>query len=357
MSVASPHGELLVDSLGDVLSETALGVLRRAGVRRDAAETCDRSTLERALVERGLPLHASVLEFEARCGGAAAAEHRQSHLFGVERLGCWAALRRLEVHNRDQPAGTKAIPLTLEIGGRTLLPISTSVHNAASHLWMDDEGTIYLCDDVEHGGLADSYRHLLEREALKLLADESAALELRWTALPTMTDEDVAAVRRLDEDEDDEDDEDDAQYERNGGAPHDRAFAAAAGFPLFGPGSDRWNQVWFGDGRLLYPKYPWRGDVRVLAAPDLESMIALAQVANRVRPSVAATWRGSFGDAPRPGETVAARLPAYCDREGNVGELAFIAGASGPRVHLERYEAPRSVYRLWEARRRSLAPG
>ena len=351
---ASP-GPPLVDSLREVLSDTARNMLGSAGVTRDLAQTCDAATLRQALAERGLPTYASVLEFEAHCGGATAVEHRQTHLFGVDRLGCWTALRRLEAHSRGRPPGSRPLPLTLELGGRTLLPVTTAVHNAASHLWMDEDGTVYLCDDVAHGGLADSYRCLLEHEALKLLGDEWATLELLWTLLPTMTDEDTATIRRLDEDEDE--DEMGVLYETDPGAPHDRAFAAATALPLFGAASDRWNQIWFGDGGFLYPFYPWRSHARMLAAPDLASLIALVQIATRVRPTVAATWHGALGAPAALGETVAARLPAYLQREENVGELVFITGPSGPRVHLERYEEPRSIYRLWEARRKSLGMG
>ena len=75
----------------------------------------------------------------------------------------------------------------------------------------------------------------------------------------------------------------------------------------------------------------------------------------RVLPlSSAATWRGPLGAPPAPGEAVAARVAGYLEREENVGHHHFITGPDGPRVHLELHAQPRSIYRLWEARRKSL---
>lgn len=110
-------------SLRDVLSAHAVAVLDRLDIRRDPSGTCPPSELARMLAERGLPVHAPVLELEARAGGVTLGDKTQL-----------ATYRALSI--RPDFGASDA----LVFRGEVLLPIHGS---ELMEFWMDREGTIY----------------------------------------------------------------------------------------------------------------------------------------------------------------------------------------------------------------------
>ncbi|MEZ4296112.1 MAG: hypothetical protein R3B70_14155 [Polyangiaceae bacterium] len=340
----SPDGPLLVDALRDVLSPQALDRLARLNVRRDPAQTCSEAELRAGLEARGLPVYERVLDFEKRCGGTV----WPTSTFGtLDRLGTWAALRE-----REGPVSGGRQELSIDYDGRTLVPISADHH--ASSLWMDQEGTIYLCDDCDWAPTASSAATLLEREALKWGYPEQPHLFLRWRGLPTMTEEDF----RLFEHEAamDLDGAVNPPYDEEPEATFDCELARALALPVFEAATDPWRRVWFDGVRLLFPHHVWRDEERLLRAGDVEQLLRMLLVAHEVRPSAPAMWRAPCDGPPGPGETVLARVPAYQNRHEDItGEILVIQSPSSLRAHIVTYDTPIAESRAWHARRQAWA--
>ncbi len=186
---------------------------------------------------------------------------------------------------------------------------------------MSERGTIFLCDVVLH-----------------------------WYQQPTMTDEDFPEIERQRRSSDVHLDEPPCPYEEDPQAELDRRLAEAIGLPLFEPATDRWRHVWFDGSRLLFPYYPWRESKRLLRASSMDEIVRIVRAAQEVRPTVLATWRGSWGDAPKAGETVAARIQAHDLNRSLYGELLFIGEPGDYRVHEVEYEKPISTYFRWQER-------
>lgn len=334
----SPDGPLLVDTLRDVLSPHALDRLTQLDVRRDPGQTCSEEELRAALLRRSLPIYEAVIDFERRCGGTC------WPFFGtLDRLGTWTALLDLEAPGRISPP-----ELSIECEGERLLPISAAW--GGCDFWMSERGTIFLCDDCDWNPTADSYVILLEREALKWGYPEQPGIVLHWYQQPTMTDEDFPEIERQRRSSDVHLDEPPCPYEEDPQAELDRRLAEAIGLPLFEPATDRWRHVWFDGDRLLFPYYPWRDAERLLRASSMDEIVRIVRAAQEVRPTVLATWRGPWGDAPKPGEPVAARIQAYDYRRDLYGELLFIGEPGEYRVHEIEYEKRISMRRRWQER-------
>ena len=90
--------------------------------------------------------------------------------------------------------------------------------------------------------------------------------------------------------------------------------------------------------------------VRRRSAPGGFTAPSGRRAAQEVRPTVLATWRGPWGDAPKPGEPVAARIQAYDYRRDLYGELLFIGEPGKYRVHEIEYEKRISMRRRWQER-------
>lgn len=338
----SPDGPLLVDTLRDVLSPRAICSLEHLGVRRDSRLTCSEEELRAALLRRGLPIYEAVIDFERRCGGT----YWPVETYGtLDRLGVWAALLDLEAPGRSSPP-----ELSIECQGERLLPISAGW--GGSDLWMSERGTIFLCDEYDWGPTAASYLTFLEREALKWGYPEHPGILLHWHQMPLMTDEDFLQLAWWQQGRDHEEDEPSPTYDQDPHAHLDRRLAEAIGLPLFVPATDPWRHVWFDGGRLLFPCFPWRDSERLLRANDIDELIRIVRFAQEMRPTLLATWRGPRGDAPEPGEPIAARIQAYQSGRGVYGEILFIGTPENCRVHEVEYEQPIWTGELWRGRER-----
>ncbi len=337
----SPAGPLLVDTLRDVLSPQAIHRLEQLGVRRDLGQTCSEEELRAALLRRGLPIYETVIDFERRCGGI----YWPVKTYGtLDRLGVWAALLDLEAPGRISPP-----ELSIECQGERLLPISAGW--GGCDFWMSEQGTIFLCDEYDWGQTADSYLSFLEREALKWGYSEHPGILLHWHQLPIMTEEDFLQLAWWQQNQDHEEDEPSPAYDQDPHAYLDRRLAEAIGLPLFEPATDRWRHVWLDGSRLLFPRFPWRDSERLLRANDMDELLRIVQLAQEMRPTVLATWRGPRGDAPKPGEPVAARIQAYQIGRGVYGEILFIGTPGNYRAHEIEYEQPIWTGELWHERR------
>lgn len=339
---ASANGPLISATLSDVLSEHALRCLDQLDVRRDLTQTVSVEVLRRAMIDKGLPVSDHVLDFESRCGGSCWPFEGFACL---DRLGAWVGIAARESQGRVLPAD-----LSIEMAGEILVPISAE--GGLCSLWMGPQGTVFLCDDIDEAPQADSYRIMLEREALKWGDRDGFTAALCWSGMPTMTDEDFVRFEKIKEEEDAPDDAPHPTYSDDLDEVFDRRLANAVGLPLFGPATDRWRSVWFDGDRLLFPRYPWRESERLLRTKGMNELVELVRAAVAIRPEAVVTWGGSRGDAPRPGEPVVASVPTRAERYGDIcADLLFIGTPGNYRVHERPRANPISTARWWQQRR------
>ncbi len=85
--------------------------------------------------------------------------------------------------------------------------------------------------------------------------------------------------------------------------------------------------------RSSTPIIPWQIADRLVRTAALDDLTRAARAALEVRSSVAVAYRGPLGEAPRPGEPVAAKLPVFDEEGGIEGDLLVVgAPGSSPRA-------------------------
>ena len=157
MSHAKPT--LLADGLAASLSDNAALHLRQARIRRIPEQTSSTDALRAALLSRGFPAPESILQLEARAGGAAFPRGKM--------LGAWCFLRAPStLRPKDLP----------RVGGEPLFPIHgdpEQLEGWESPFWMMDAPGAVALFDAPHGPVPAfaSLEQLVEIEALAPLSE------------------------------------------------------------------------------------------------------------------------------------------------------------------------------------------
>jgi hypothetical protein len=248
--------------------------------------------------------------------------------------------------------------------GEPLLPVGVSAHSDCAkrfvNYWISRDGWILL--DIREGvfPVAESTTCFFEREALRraLVHNRPRAI-LRWREIPMGTAEDFARFEDRnsgpDEDDSEPDDDSDVDFEpRYLSDPQrllDQQLAEALGLPLYQPACDSCMHIWYDGSRLVFPYEFWETANRVLHGNSTEDVACMIVAAASVCPTIGVIWEGPLGEAPRPGEEVAARVASICRNEQWRGHLLVIGRPANYRVHEQLFEKPLYIARVWEARR------
>lgn len=184
----APSKPLLADLLGSALSDNAREHLRRARVARQLEGAMAPESLRAELLLRGMPAYDSVIELEARAGGAFLPDGRGIGAGGLLRACPW--MRPKDLPRLD---GSPLIPMVGSHAGLTE-DLEVPVHA------MDASGAVaYFSAPCEPLRAYASFEHFLELEALApysdalhalridaLCAEEVASLVGAWPHAPAM---------------------------------------------------------------------------------------------------------------------------------------------------------------------------
>jgi hypothetical protein len=335
------------------LSQAAMQLLLGTGMRRDEDKTCSEQALRRQLRELGLPAYESAIAFELSFGGM------------VWRRNIWGTCTALNGCTAENLWRNAQYHEQAKYHGVPLLPVGISERSNDNNKgriehWISRDGWILLDPGTGYPliPLAESAMCFFEREALRqgLVHNRPRAI-LRWREIPTGTPQDFTRFvsngkESVDSDEsDDDDDEIEPRYLSDPQRPIDQQLAETLGLPLYGPASDRCMHVWYDGSGLVFPYRFWESTDRVLhwnRAEDLASMITAAA---KLCPMAGVIWEGPLGEAPRPGEDIAAKVASVSEHEEWRGHLLVIGRPGDYRVHEQLFDKPVYIARLWEARR------
>jgi hypothetical protein len=324
------------------LSECAMQLLLQTGMRQDPEKTCSEEQLRRRLQELGLQACESAIAFERDFGGM---------IWDWNLWGTYAAL----LGRTSEDLWRIAFYRKQEIyHGEPLLPVGvfdwSDPSKAIVAHWISREGWILFDTQDYLYPVAESATCFIEREALRRgLAYKGPRAVLGWREIPTGTAEDFAALGG-DSGEPDDDVEFEPRYLSDPQRLLDQQLAEALGLPLYCPASDTCMHVWYDGSNLLFPYERWLTASRVLRANTTEDLVRMVLVAVSMCPTAGVTWEGPLGEAPRPGEEIAAKIASI---EGGKwrGHLLVVGQPGHYRMHERLFDKPLYVARLWEARR------